>query len=236
MPPTTGAVCGALGGPARGPVETADQNDVIVAAMPVPSPRSPDTLIPRPVGRVHIVGAGPIGLFLATLLQSTPDQPVRVYEKRPDYTRTRMVSLADYLIADSIEAYGADTIDGQSVEAIFDPIELETRLAYRRTLAPDLRALLIEWTRGFAPLKTIESTLKELIESRGTGTVERVEGEITAEQALAMLEPNDILVDSTGTRSILRDLLLPAEDPGARDANTLRYRLEYALVVTFLYD
>jgi 2-polyprenyl-6-methoxyphenol hydroxylase-like FAD-dependent oxidoreductase len=204
--------------------------------MPVPSQPSPDTVTPRPVGRVHIVGAGPIGLFLATLLQSTPDQPVRVYEKRPDYTRTRMVSLADYLIADSIEAYGADTIDGQSVEAIFDPLELETRLAYRRTLPPDLRALLIEWTRGFAPLNMIERSLQELIETRGTGTVERVEGELTAEQALEMLEPDDILVDSTGTRSVLRDLLMPAETPGERDANTLRYRLEYALVVTFLYD
>ena len=46
-----------------------------------------------------------------------------------------MVSLADYLVADSIESYKADTIDGSSVEAIFDPAELETRLAYRRTIA-----------------------------------------------------------------------------------------------------
>ena len=47
-----------------------------------------------------------------------------------------MVSLAEYLVADSIESYRADAIDGQSVEAIFDPLELETRLAYRRTIAP----------------------------------------------------------------------------------------------------
>ena len=75
-----------------------------------------------------------------------------------------MVSLAEYLIADSIESYKADTIDGQSVEAIFDPIELETRLAYRRTIAPDLRALLEAWTRGFVPLNTIERSLSELID------------------------------------------------------------------------
>ena len=37
-----------------------------------------------------------------------------------------MVSLADYLIADSIERYKADIIDGSSVEAIFDASELET--------------------------------------------------------------------------------------------------------------
>ncbi len=81
-----------------------------------------------------------------------------------------MVALADYLVADSIESYGADEIDGQSVEAIFDPLELETRLAYRRTIAPDLRELLEAWTRGFAPLNTIERTLSDLIGSRGTGT------------------------------------------------------------------
>ena len=110
----------------------------------------------RPMGRVHVVGAGPVGLFLAALLQSIEGQPVRLYERRDEYTRTRMVSLAQYLIADSIESYKADAIDGQNVEAIFDPVELETRLAYRRTIAPDLRALLEEWTRGFVPLNTIE--------------------------------------------------------------------------------
>jgi 2-polyprenyl-6-methoxyphenol hydroxylase-like FAD-dependent oxidoreductase len=193
-------------------------------------------MTPRPSGRVHIVGAGPVGLFLAALLQSTPDQPVRLYEKRPDYTRTRFVSLAKYLIADSIASYGADMIDGQSVEAIFDPVELETRLAYRRTLAPDLRALLGAWTQGSVPLNTIERSLRKLIEVRDTGDVERIDADVTAEQALAMLEPGDILVDCTGSRSVMRDLLVPGEIPPVRDANTLRYRLEHALVITYVYD
>ncbi|HEX6868405.1 MAG TPA: hypothetical protein VF119_06350, partial [Candidatus Limnocylindrales bacterium] len=67
-----------------------------------------DAQVPRPAGRVHIVGAGPVGLFLAALLQSIDGQAVRLYERRSEYTRTRMVSLAEYLVADSIEAYGAD--------------------------------------------------------------------------------------------------------------------------------
>ena len=104
------------------------------------SPGIQVTRTPRPSGRVHVVGAGPVGLFLTALLQSIEGQAVRLYERRDEYTRTRMVSLAEYLIADSIESYKADTIDGQSVEAIFDPIELEIRLAYRRTIAADLRA------------------------------------------------------------------------------------------------
>ena len=191
---------------------------------------------PRPAGRVHVVGAGPVGLFLTALLQSVDGQRVRLYEGRPAYTRTRMAALAHYLVADSIESYKADTIDGQDVEAIFDPLELETRLAYRRTVAGDLRALLDEWSRGFVPVNTIERSLSDLIDARGTGTVERVVGtKIDAGEALAQLEPDDILVDSTGSRSIMRDQLLPGDDLTAADRNTKRFRLEHALVVTFLY-
>ena len=65
------------------------------------------TLTPRPEGRVHVVGAGPVGLFLAALLQSVDGCTVRLYERRPEYTRTRMVSLAPYLVADSLESYKA---------------------------------------------------------------------------------------------------------------------------------
>ena len=94
---------------------------------------------PRPAGRVHVVGAGPVGLFLTALLQSVEGQSVHLYERRAAYTRTRMVQLADYLVSDSIESYKADPIDGEDVEALFEPLELETRLAYRRSVAPDLR-------------------------------------------------------------------------------------------------
>ena len=130
----------------------------------------------RPQGRVHIIGAGPVGLFLAALLQGVEGQRVRLYERRSEYTRTRMVSLAKYLVADSIESYKEDEIDGQDVEALFDPVELQTRLAYRSAVAPDLRALLEEWSRGFVPLNVVENRLSELIEARDTGTVERVSG------------------------------------------------------------
>ena len=50
-----------------------------------------------------------------------------------------------------------------------------------------------------------------------------------------MLEPGDILVDCTGARSLMRDLLIPGDDGPTRGRNTKRFRLEYALVVTFLY-
>ena len=192
--------------------------------------------VERPMGRVHIVGAGPVGLFLAALLQAVEGQQVRLYERRDAYVRTRMVSLASYLVADSIESYKEDAVDGQDVEAIFDPVELETRLAYRRSVAPDLRALLDEWTRGFVALNTIEQALSDLIDARATGTIERVATELTADDAVALVHPGDMLIDCTGSRSLLRDRLVPGDDLTIRDRNTQKYRLEHALVITFLYS
>ena len=122
--------------------------------------------------RVHVVGAGPVGLLLTALLQSTEGCSVHLSEKRKEYTRTRMVQLAPYLVADSVESYRTDAIDGDSVEAIFDPAELEEGLAYRRSIAPDLATLLRGWALGFCPLNSIESSLSDLIDSRGHG-VER---------------------------------------------------------------
>ncbi len=189
----------------------------------------------RADGTVHVVGAGPVGSFLAALLQTIDGQRVCVYEKRAEYTRTRMVQLAPYLVAESIESYLADQLDGQNVAAIFDPVELEYRMAYRRTVASDLRALLDAWTLGFVPINTIERSLMELMEARATGTVERVAGEVTMDGVLERVEPGDIVVDASGTRSVFRDALVPGGDQAALP-NTQLVRLEYALVVTFLYD
>ena len=108
---------------------------------------------------MHVVGAGPVGLLLAALLQSMEEFSVRLYEKRREYTRTRMVQLAPYLVADSVESYSADYIDGENVEAVFDPPELDEGLAFRQSIPADLMALLREWELGFCPLKSIERSL-----------------------------------------------------------------------------
>jgi 2-polyprenyl-6-methoxyphenol hydroxylase-like FAD-dependent oxidoreductase len=193
------------------------------------------TTATRSQGRVHIVGAGPVGLFLAALLQGVDGQEVVLYERRAAYTRTRMVSLAKYLVADSIESYNEDAIDGQDMRAIFEPDELERRLAYRQSIAPDLRALLEEWTQGFVALNTVERCLSELIASRATGTVERVSGTVTPDEALEAMGPDDILVDCSGSRSLMRDRLKPGEDLTMPGRNTGTFHLESALVITFLY-
>jgi 2-polyprenyl-6-methoxyphenol hydroxylase-like FAD-dependent oxidoreductase len=186
-------------------------------------------------GRVHVVGAGPVGLLLTALLQSMEGHSVRLYEKRHEYTRTRMVQLAPYLVADSVEAYRTDSIDGDSIEAIFDPQELDKGLAFRQSLPSDLKALLRGWTLGFCPLNAIERAISELIDARGSNAVERTAAVVTAEEAMAILEPGDVLIDCTGCNSLLRDHL--TTDSGDVDGavNTLKVRLEYALVITFLY-
>ena len=70
-------------------------------------------------------------------------------------------------------------------------------------------ALLREWAQGFCPLNAIERSLSDLIDARGSDSVERTGAVVTAEDAMAMLEPGDVLIDCTGSRSLLRDHLVP---------------------------
>ena len=186
-------------------------------------------------GGVHVIGAGPVGLLLTALLQSTDRFSVRLYEKRRDYTRTRMVQLAPYLVADSIPSYCTDYIDGESVEAIFEPSELEEGLAFRQSIPPDLMGLLQGWTLGFCPLNAIERSLSDLIDARQSHPVQRTAVVVTAQDAMSMLQPGDVLIDCTGANSLLRDQLVPSTGAADGEANTFKLRLEYALVITFLY-
>ena len=185
--------------------------------------------------RVHIVGAGPCGLMMTALLQSMDGFTVRLYEKRREYTRSRMVQLSPYLVADSVESYGNDYIDGDTVQAVFDPPELDVGLTFRQAMPTDLKTLLNDWTMGVAPLKAIEQSLSDLIDARGAEGVQRIEAIVSAEDALAMLAPGDIMIDCTGNKSLLRDHLMPGAATGKEGANTNKIRLEYALVITFLY-
>ena len=186
-------------------------------------------------GRVHVLGAGPVGLLLTALLQPMDGLSVHLYEKRRAYTRTRMVRLAEYLVADSTDGYRADNFDGDNIEAVFDPAELLERLAFKATIPSDLMALLTEWVQGFCPLNEIEQSISDLIDARTSHPVERTAGVLTAEDALAMVEPGDIVIDCTGSRSLLRDHLTLGSGDVDRSANTLSFVFEHALVVTFLY-
>lgn len=185
---------------------------------------------------VHIVGAGPVGLLLAALLQPSGRFAVHLYEKRREYTRTRMVRLASYLVADSVASYCTDNIDNESIQAIFEPSEIDEGLAFRQSIPPDLMALLRHWALGFVPLNTIERSLSDLIDGRGSlQRLQRTIGDMTVDGVSQMLRPGDMLIDCTGSRSLLRDRLDPGATATDDGANTFKIRLEYALVVTFLY-
>jgi len=173
--------------------------------------------------------------MLTALLQSMDGFSVRLYEKRQEYTRTRMVRLAPYLVADSVDSYRTDYIDGDNLDAVFDPAELRDGLAFRRSIPSDLMELLRDWTMGFCPLNSIERAVSELIDSRAANGVQRETAVVTAEDAIEMLEPGDILIDCTGANSLLRDHLATGAGEKVEGANTLKIRLEYALVITFLY-
>ncbi len=189
-----------------------------------------------PSRSVHIVGAGPVGLLLTALLQPVEEFSVRLYEKRSEYSRTRMVRLAGYLVADSVDAYRADHFDGENVDAVFEPEELAEGLAFRQSIPADLMALLRRFAQGFVPLNAIEQSVSDLIDGRDSHPVQRTVGELTAQDAIAMVEPGDVLIDCTGTNSLLRDHLAPGDGDGDPGANTLNFLFEHALVITFLYS
>ena len=186
--------------------------------------------------RVHVLGAGPVGLMVTALLQPVDGLSLHLYEKRREYTRTRMVQLAPYLVADSLEAYRADHHDGDNVEAVFEPGELAESLAYRQSMPSDLVELLRTWTQGFCPLNEIERSLSELIDSRNSDSVTRTEADVSTEEAIAMLGPADLVIDCSGTKSLLRDHLGPGSDAVDGGANTQTLVVEHALVITFLYS
>ena len=149
------------------------------------------------------------GLLASASTKSGPTTPARAWcgWRRTSWRTT-------------LESYRTDHIDGENIEALFDLPELEEGLAFRRSMPSDLMSLLREWTQGFCPLSTIERALSDLIDARGSDSVERVSTALTAEDAMEMLAPGDILVDCTGSRSLLRDHLEPYAGAAVEGANT----------------
>lgn len=146
-----------------------------------------------------------------------------------------MVRLAPYLVADSIDAYRSDPLDGDNVEAVFQPWELQEALAFRQQMSPDLRALLVDLTGGFCRLNDIELARSDRIGQGGPSPLERITATLDVDAIQAMLEPIDILIDRTGCTSLLHDHLVLEWEPAygeERNRNTIR--MEHAAVATFL--
>ena len=186
--------------------------------------------------RVHLIGAGPVGLMLTALLQPLDHLSVLLYEKRDDYTRSRMVQLDPSLVADSVESFRELQSDQDDVEAIFHPLEIQEGVAFRTSIPADLRSLLQQWTLGFSPLNEIEHSLSSLISERQGNSVERLAVKMSEQDIAAAVEPDDIVIDCTGRNSLLRESLTTPGLSSDESQNTVNLELEHSLVITFLYD
>ena len=142
--------------------------------------------------------------MLAALLRSLEGVPVGLYEKRHGYTRTRMVQLAPYLTWRTRLRRTVPTTSTRGHRRRgLRPGGARPGSRVPAVHLPELMALLRDWEQGFCPLNEIEVALSDLIGSSGSKGVQRTEIEVTAEDAKSMIEPGDVLVDCTGSNSLL---------------------------------
>ena len=96
---------------------------------------------------------------------------MRLYEKRHEYTRTRMVQLAPYLVGGLGRELPRPT---PSTETASRPSSIRRSSARASRSGsrspPDLMELLRGWALGFCPLNSIERDVSDLIDARGVGT------------------------------------------------------------------
>ncbi len=198
----------------------------------------------------YIVGAGPVGLLTAALLQRTTSKEVVLFEKRASYTRTRMVALSPYLLAQEVSSYDVDPFDADNVRAIYNPDSLADLFASKRWIPGDVKEFLRDLGTDYVPLNTIEEAFAEFV-SAGR-PIERRQENVSIESLDEILREGDVVLDCSGRNSLTRDSL----PSGRRDAlfrqlamtkkahqgrrgvnewhaNTLEFVLEHALVVTF---
>ena len=82
----------------------------------------------------------------------------------------------------------------------------------------DLMELLRQWALGFCPLNAIERAVSDLIDARGSNSAQRTAGVSDGSGRDGDARTGDIPIDCTGSRSLLRDHLLPGSgDAGRRE-------------------
>lgn len=106
-----------------------------------------------------VVGAGPVGLLATSLLQRVTSNEMVLVEKRPTYTRERVVKLSPFLFARSASDYDTDFFDADNVRAVFDPDDLADLFAAKRAVPADVRSTLEELGRGWVSIRQIEESL-----------------------------------------------------------------------------
>lgn len=175
----------------------------------------------------YIIGAGPVGLATAALLQRTSTDEIVLFEKRPEYTRSRKVTLSPLLLADDLADYAVADTDADDLRAVFSPEEIRALLDSKRAVPADFRAFVRDVGTDFVPLNVLEAGLAELV-AAGRSVDHRRET-VTLDSLEGLLRPGDTVLDCSGRNSVTRDAL-------RGDDNTVEFVLEHALVATFAID
>lgn len=173
---------------------------------------------------IYIIGAGPVGLLTAALLQRTSPCEIVLFEKRPSYTRTRMVTLSSSLLACELFGHRIEHEDGDDMRALFTPRDLVDLFTSKRVLPQEIRDFLSQIGTDFVPLNVLETSLVGLLESGRR--IDRREQSVAMNHLGSLLQPGDTLIDCSGFKSLTRERLYGA-------GNTLEFVLEHALVASF---
>ncbi|CAF1015790.1 unnamed protein product [Adineta steineri] len=170
------------------------------------------------IEHVLIIGGGPTGLLLASLLRDQ-NMAVTVIEKRREMTRTRCVKLLERILSynkASDELY------------LFSESQLEERRKAIKSMKPKLFRIIADWLEITTPLQRIQETLASYYTSADDKILFGDQYDFSKNLNVLGHHPNTIVVDCTGYHSVLRDHIVPN--------NRVDQFIEYVLICTFIYE
>ncbi|CAF4864666.1 unnamed protein product [Rotaria sp. Silwood1] len=170
------------------------------------------------ITRVVIIGGGPVGLLLGSLLRDQ-NVDVTILEKRSDITRTRCVKLLGrILLSNAI----TDEI------FLFSEEQIEERQQAIESMKLELFDMVTGWLELFTPIQTIQEALKNYCISSGAQLLTGDEYDISKNLTLLQRYPNTVVIDCTGYHSVLREHIQPN--------NRISRLIEHVIVCTFILD
>ncbi|CAF1250982.1 unnamed protein product [Adineta steineri] len=170
------------------------------------------------VKHVIIIGGGPTGLLLASLLHDQ-EVPVTIIEKRRKMTRTRRVKLLERILS-------YNTVSDELY--LFSESQLQERRKAIVSIEENLFRIIANWLEITTPLQHIQETLANYYTLANREIRFSDQYDFSKDLDILDYHPNTIVVDCTGYHSVLRNLILPN--------NRVDQFIEYVLICTFIYE